>query len=118
LANGTQKIQIYGLAFPLRLETSTRQSPTRASHQCQAINTKQVGSGLSFRFQGFNTGSSVVNHHRVEGKHMRNRLMGPPKPEWHIVTICPGFVVEVNCNGGGYRRVYRDGRIEAVDAAN
>ena len=27
---------------------------------------------------------------------MRNRLMGPPNPEWHIVTICPGFVVEVN----------------------
>lgn len=46
---------------------------------------------------------------------MRNQLMGPPKLEWHIVAIWPGFVVEVNCNGGGYRRVYRDGRIEAID---
>lgn len=33
---------------------------------------------------------------------MRIQLIGPPKPEWHIVTICPGFVIEVNCNGGGY----------------
>lgn len=47
---------------------------------------------------------------------MQHRLMEPRKPEWHIVTIFPDFVVEVNCNGGGYRRVYRDGRIEAVDA--
>jgi hypothetical protein len=34
------------------------------------------------------------------------------KPEWHVVTICFGFVIEVNCNGGGHRRVYADGRIE------
>lgn len=47
---------------------------------------------------------------------MQNRLMEPPKAEWHIVTIYPGFVVEVNCNGGGYRRVYRDGRIKTLDA--
>lgn len=46
---------------------------------------------------------------------MTENLMGPPKPEWHIVTICTGFVVEVNCNGGGYRRVHADGRIEATD---
>lgn len=32
--------------------------------------------------------------------------------DWQVVTICPGFKVEVNCNGGGYRRVYEDGRIE------
>lgn len=47
---------------------------------------------------------------------MTSQIFGPPKPEWHIVTICTGFVVEVNCNGGGYRRVYHGGRIEAVDA--
>lgn len=41
-------------------------------------------------------------------------LMGPPKPDWQVATICPGFVVEVNCNGGGYRRVFPDGRIEPV----
>lgn len=35
----------------------------------------------------------------------------PPKPEWQIVTICHGFVIEMNCNGGGFRRVYADGRI-------
>jgi Uma2 family endonuclease len=38
-------------------------------------------------------------------------FIGPPKPEWHIVTVCPCFVIEVNCNGGGRRRVYADGRI-------
>lgn len=47
---------------------------------------------------------------------MSEKLMGPPKPEWHIVTICTGFVVEVNCNGGGYRRVHVDGRIESIDS--
>lgn len=33
------------------------------------------------------------------------------QPDWQIVTIFPGFVIEVNCNGGGHRRVYADGRI-------
>ena len=35
----------------------------------------------------------------------------PPKPDWQIVTFCPGFVIEANCNGEGHRRVYADGRI-------
>jgi hypothetical protein len=35
----------------------------------------------------------------------------PPKPDWQIVTICYGFVIEVNCNGGGHRRTYTDGRV-------
>jgi hypothetical protein len=37
------------------------------------------------------------------------------KPDWQIVTICNGFVIEVNCNGGGHRRVHADGRIEMID---
>lgn len=37
--------------------------------------------------------------------------MTPLQPDWQIVTICPGFVIEVNCNGGRYRRVYADGSI-------
>lgn len=37
------------------------------------------------------------------------------KADWQIVQIWPGFVVEVNCNGGGHRRVYPDGRIEKID---
>lgn len=49
-----------------------------------------------------------------ERKPMLQLFMGPPKPDWQVVTICTGFVVEVNCNGGGFRRVYRNGRIEAV----
>lgn len=24
---------------------------------------------------------------------MTGQIFGPPKPEWHIVTICTGFVV-------------------------
>jgi hypothetical protein len=32
-----------------------------------------------------------------------------------IVQIWPGFVVKVNRNGGGHRRVYPDGRIEQID---
>lgn len=35
--------------------------------------------------------------------------------DWHVLQIWPGFVVEVNCNGGGRRRVYPDGRIEKID---
>lgn len=42
---------------------------------------------------------------------MQTQLIGPPKPDWQIVTVCEGFVIEVNCNGGGYRRLYADGRI-------
>lgn len=34
--------------------------------------------------------------------------------DWQIVQIWPGFVVEVNCNGGGHRRVYSDGRIVQI----
>lgn len=37
------------------------------------------------------------------------------KADWQIVQFWPGFVVEVNCNGGGHRRVYPDGRIELID---
>ncbi len=33
-------------------------------------------------------------------------------PDWQIVSVCFGFVIEVNCNGGGHRRVFDDGRIE------
>lgn len=35
-------------------------------------------------------------------------------PDWQIVTICDGFVIEVDCNSGKRRRVYADGRIEAM----
>lgn len=35
-------------------------------------------------------------------------------PDWQIVTICDGFVIEVDCNSGARRRVYADGRIEAM----
>lgn len=35
--------------------------------------------------------------------------------DWQIVQIWPGFVIEANCNGGGHRRVYLDGRIELID---
>lgn len=35
--------------------------------------------------------------------------------EWQIVQIWPEFVVEVNCNGGGHRRVYLDGRIQYIE---
>lgn len=41
--------------------------------------------------------------------------MSMGKPDWQIVTICDEFVVEVNCNGGAYRRLYRDGRIEYME---
>jgi len=35
-------------------------------------------------------------------------------PDWQVLQIFFGFAVEVNCNGGGYRRVYSDGRIEPI----
>lgn len=35
--------------------------------------------------------------------------------DWQVVQIWHGFVLEVNCNGGGYRRVYPGGRIELVE---
>lgn len=34
--------------------------------------------------------------------------------DWQIVTICTGFVIEVDCNSGARRRVYEDGRIEVI----
>lgn len=37
--------------------------------------------------------------------------------DWQIVTICDGFVIEVDCNSGSYRRVYADGRIDLIEAA-
>jgi hypothetical protein len=37
------------------------------------------------------------------------------EPDWQIVQIAFDWVVEVNCNGGGHRRVWRDGRIEIID---
>lgn len=35
--------------------------------------------------------------------------------DWQIVTICDGFVIEVDCNSGARRRVYEDGRIEVIE---
>lgn len=35
-------------------------------------------------------------------------------PDWQIVTICDGFVIEVDCNSGARRRVFKDGRIEVI----
>lgn len=35
-------------------------------------------------------------------------------PDWQVVTICDGFVIEVDCNSGKRRRVYKDGRIEVI----
>lgn len=32
--------------------------------------------------------------------------------DWQVVTICHGFVIEVDCNSGRRRRVYRGGRVE------
>lgn len=32
--------------------------------------------------------------------------------DWQVVSIWPNFALEVDCNSGRYRRVYRDGRIE------
>ena len=32
--------------------------------------------------------------------------------DWQVVSIWPHFVIEVDCNSGRHRRVYRDGRIE------
>lgn len=37
------------------------------------------------------------------------------KEDWQVVQVWPEFVVETNCNGGGHRRVYPDGRIEHMD---
>jgi hypothetical protein len=36
-------------------------------------------------------------------------------PDWQIIQVCPGFVIEMDCNGDGYRRVYPDGRIEIIE---
>ena len=36
------------------------------------------------------------------------------EPDWQVVTICYGFVIEVDCNSGKRRRVYKDGRIEVI----
>lgn len=36
-------------------------------------------------------------------------------PDWQIVQRWPGFVVEANCNGGGHRRVYPDGRVVLIE---
>jgi hypothetical protein len=35
--------------------------------------------------------------------------------DWQIVQIWFHFVVEVDCNSGRHRRVYKDGRVEAID---
>ncbi|MFM4785426.1 hypothetical protein ACEUCV_15580 [Aeromonas veronii] len=34
------------------------------------------------------------------------------KEDWQAVSTWPDFTLEVDCNSGRYRRVYRDGRIE------
>jgi hypothetical protein len=36
-------------------------------------------------------------------------------PDWQVVTICESYVIEVNCNSGGRRCVYDDGRIEPIN---
>lgn len=36
-------------------------------------------------------------------------------PDWQVVTICDGFVIEVDCNSGKRRRVYTDGKIEVIE---
>ncbi len=38
------------------------------------------------------------------------------KPDLQIVNVSIGYVIEVNCNGGGRRCVLPDGRIEAIAA--
>lgn len=35
--------------------------------------------------------------------------------DWQVVTICDGFVIEVDCNSGKRRRVYTDGKIEVIE---
>lgn len=35
-------------------------------------------------------------------------------PDWQVSSVCDGFVLEVDCNSGARRRVYRDGRIEPI----
>jgi hypothetical protein len=45
------------------------------------------------------------------GVEMTQEINMPQKPDWQIIGIYPGFVIEANCNGGGYRRVYSDGKV-------
>lgn len=40
----------------------------------------------------------------------KNRM--DAKEDWQAVSTWPDFTLEVDCNSGRYRRVYRDGRIE------
>lgn len=35
--------------------------------------------------------------------------------DWQVVQLWPDFVIEVDCNSGHHRRVYKDGRIEQID---
>lgn len=37
------------------------------------------------------------------------------KPDWQVVTICKGFVIEIDCNSGARRIVYSDGRVEGCN---
>jgi len=56
---------------------------------------------------------SGKNKKRVSDRTLRSMpIVKIPKPDWQIASICDGFVIEVNCNGGGQRRVYTDGHIE------
>ena len=50
-----------------------------------------------------------MNFHQ---RSQRQKKFMDQKTDWQIVGICFGFVIEVNCNGGGHRRVVADGRIE------
>jgi len=35
-------------------------------------------------------------------------------PDWQVVTILDDSVIEVDCNSGARRRVFKDGRIEVI----
>jgi hypothetical protein len=57
---------------------------------------------------------------RVTGKYLEEPIMAkhyifPQKPDWHIIKIWHGFVVESDCNYGRHRKVYSSGKIEHID---
>lgn len=47
-----------------------------------------------------------------------NKEKSEKKHDWQVVTICDGFVIEVDCNSGESRRVYNDGRIKGRNQPN
>lgn len=44
-----------------------------------------------------------------------HRMLNTRITDWQVVKICPAFVIELDCNGDRYRRVYPDGRVELID---